>query len=85
MTSACVWVPDLATPLCLRETRTTLARHEVMGKQRQIHRLLSSIAKVEAQTSLELVARPTLPMNFRNTEANPQGLQQGRSYTALAY
>jgi hypothetical protein len=24
-------------------------------------------------------------MNFRNTEANPQGLQQGRSYTALAY
>ena len=28
---------------------------------------------------------PTLPMNFRNTEANPQGLQQGRSYTALAY
>ena len=28
---------------------------------------------------------PTLPMNFRDTEANPQGLQQGRSYTALAY
>ena len=28
---------------------------------------------------------PTLPMNFRNTDANPQGLQQGRSYAALAY
>ena len=28
---------------------------------------------------------PTRPMNFRNTEANPQGLQKGRAYTALAY
>ena len=28
---------------------------------------------------------PTLPMNYRNTEANLQGLQQGRAYTALAY
>jgi len=28
---------------------------------------------------------PTLPMNFANTEANPQGLQQGRSYSAFAY
>jgi murein DD-endopeptidase MepM/ murein hydrolase activator NlpD len=28
---------------------------------------------------------PTLPMNFRNTEANPRGLDRGRSYTALAY
>jgi murein DD-endopeptidase MepM/ murein hydrolase activator NlpD len=28
---------------------------------------------------------PTLPMNFRNTQANPQGPQQGRSYTALDY
>jgi len=28
---------------------------------------------------------PTLPMNFRNTEANPLGLLQGRTYTALAY
>ena len=28
---------------------------------------------------------PTLPMNFRNTDANSQGLQRGRSYTALAY
>ena len=28
---------------------------------------------------------PTLPMNFRNTDANPQGLSQGRSYTALPY
>jgi len=28
---------------------------------------------------------PTLAMNFRNTDANPHGLQQGRSYTALAY
>jgi murein DD-endopeptidase MepM/ murein hydrolase activator NlpD len=28
---------------------------------------------------------PTLPVNFRNTDANPQGLAQGRSYIALAY
>jgi hypothetical protein len=28
---------------------------------------------------------PTLPMNFRNTDANPQVLLQGRSYTALPY
>ena len=28
---------------------------------------------------------PTLPMNFRNTDANPLGLLQGRSYTALLY
>jgi murein DD-endopeptidase MepM/ murein hydrolase activator NlpD len=28
---------------------------------------------------------PTLPVNFRNTGANPQGLEPGRSYTALAY
>src|SRR4029079_9284173 len=28
---------------------------------------------------------PTLPMNFRNTEPNPQGLERGRSYLAGAY
>jgi murein DD-endopeptidase MepM/ murein hydrolase activator NlpD len=28
---------------------------------------------------------PTLPMNFRNTDANPQGLERGRSYAAHAY
>ncbi len=28
---------------------------------------------------------PTLPMNFRNTEANPRGLQPGRSYVAFPY
>ena len=28
---------------------------------------------------------PTLPMNFRNTESNPQGLVRGRSYLARAY
>ena len=28
---------------------------------------------------------PTLPVNFRNTDANPQGLERGRSYTAHAY
>jgi len=26
---------------------------------------------------------PTLPVNFRNSEPNPNGLQQGRTYTAL--
>ena len=28
---------------------------------------------------------PTLPMNFRNTGANPEGLTQGRSYVALPF
>jgi murein DD-endopeptidase MepM/ murein hydrolase activator NlpD len=28
---------------------------------------------------------PTLPVNFRNTEPNPRGLERGRSYAALAY
>jgi len=28
---------------------------------------------------------PTLPMNFRNTDANSQGLERGRSYTAQPY
>lgn len=28
---------------------------------------------------------PTLPVNFRNTDPNPQGLDRGRTYTAVAY
>ena len=28
---------------------------------------------------------PTLPMNFRNTDPNPQGPERGRSYLARAY
>jgi hypothetical protein len=28
---------------------------------------------------------PTLPMNFRNTEPNPQGFVRGRSYLAHPY
>lgn len=28
---------------------------------------------------------PTLPLNFRNTDANPQGPERGRSYTANAH
>jgi hypothetical protein len=28
---------------------------------------------------------PTLPVNFRNTEPNPQGLVRGRTYGALSY
>ena len=83
MTSACLWAPDLATPLCLRETRTTLARHEVMGKQRQIHRLLSSIAMVEAQMSLEPVARTlrgALPGGTRS--GRPTGRSGGAAVSA---
>jgi murein DD-endopeptidase MepM/ murein hydrolase activator NlpD len=30
-------------------------------------------------------ACPTLPLTFRNTEANPQGLEAGRAYAALPY
>jgi len=28
---------------------------------------------------------PTLTVNFRNTDPNPQGLDRGRTYTAVAY
>jgi murein DD-endopeptidase MepM/ murein hydrolase activator NlpD len=28
---------------------------------------------------------PTPPVNFRNTDPNPRGLDQGRTYTAMAY
>ena len=36
-------------------------------------------------SALGTASCPTLPMNFRNTAANPQGLQRGGSYTALAF
>ena len=32
--------------------------------------------------SLGTAACPTLPVNFRNTDRNPNGLQAGRAYTA---
>ena len=48
------------------------------GNKPHLHLSIASCDPVTRGT----ISCPTLPMNFRNTDSNPRGLERGRSYTA---